>query len=110
MPSFSKDNDDNNNNKVNNNTTMKSQQQEDIITDPLKLSGLGQATYIMKGISESEPLEKIIKKFEEDEQLVKLWMSFLLRNKCIQKPTGDHRWLVTDNGIQWIEKYQGDAS
>ena len=70
-----------------------------------KLSGLPQAIYIMKCLDAGKYIEQIVQEFEGDEQLVKLWMSFLLHNKCIQIVI-DHKWLITEKGRRWIEKYE----
>ena len=86
----------------NNSTTTEGQQQQPLTK---KLSGLRQAIYVMKCLDSGEYFEQIIEKFGGDEQLVKLWMSFLLHNKCIQNPAIDHKWLITDKGKRWIEKY-----
>ena len=59
----------------------------------------------MRCLDSGEYVEQIVQKFGGDEQLVKLWMSFLLHNKCIQNPAIDHKWLITDKGKRWIEKY-----
>jgi hypothetical protein len=90
-------------NNSNNNYNIKRQQQQSPIK---KLSGLRQAIYIMRCLSKGEYFEQITEKFDGDEQLVKLWMSFLLHNKCIQNPL-DHKWVVTEKGKRWIEKYEG---
>jgi len=71
-----------------------------------KLSGLRQAAYIMKCLDNEEDFEQIIQKFAGDEQLVKLWMSFLLHNRCIENPAIDHKWLITEKGKRWIQKYE----
>ena len=89
---------DNNNNDDNNAEIIQQQ--------PTKLSGLRQAIYIMRCLDNGEYFEQIVQKFDWDEQLVRLWMSFLLHNKCIQNPV-DHKWLVTEKGKRWIEKYGG---
>jgi hypothetical protein len=59
----------------------------------------------MKCLSEGEYFDQITEKFDGDEQLVKLWMSFLLHNKCIQNPL-DHKWVVTEKGKRWMNKYE----
>ena len=87
------------NNSNDNNSIAVRQQQS-----PTTLSGLRQAIYIMRCLDNGEYFEQIIEKFGGDEQLVKLWMSFLLHNKCIQYPR-DYKWLITDKGKRWIEKY-----
>src|SRR5918911_5482249 len=90
----------------NNSSTTEGRQQQPLTK---KLSGLRQAIYIMKCLDNGEYFEQIVQKFDEDEQIVKLWMSFLLHNKCIQNPL-DHKWLITDKGKRWIEKYDNGGS
>ena len=75
------------------------------IQQPNKLHGLHQALFIMKCLSEGQYLDQIIDKFEGDEQLVKLWISYLIHNKRIQNPI-DHKWIVTEKGKRWMEKYE----
>jgi hypothetical protein len=78
---------------------------------PRKLSGLRQAIYIMKCLDAGEYFELITQKFDGDEQLVKLWMSFLLHNKCIRKnPSIDRECIVTEKGKRWMEKYDGSGT
>jgi hypothetical protein len=86
---------------VGNNSTTTEGQQQPLIK---KVSGLRQAIYIMRCLDNGEYFEQIVERFGGDEQLVKLWMSFLLHNKCIQNPL-DHKWLITEKGKRWIEKY-----
>ena len=74
-------------NRIDDNNNFEIQQ-----SPPTKLSGLRQAVCIMKCLSKGEYFEQIVQKFDGDEQLVKLWMSFLLHNKCIEKnPAIDHK-------------------
>src|SRR5918911_3025760 len=78
---------------------------------PKKLSGLRQAIYIMKCLDAGEYFEQIIQKFDGDEQLVRLWMSFLLHNKCIRINSSiDRECIVTEKGKRWLEKYDGSGS
>src|SRR5919199_988534 len=88
-----------------NNSNIERQHQQ---SPTKKLSGLRQAIYIMRCLRKGEYFEQIIERFDGDEQLVKLWMSFLLHNKCIQNPL-DHKWIVTEKGKRWIEKYDGEG-
>ena len=71
--------------------------------DPLRLAGLRQATYVMKKLDEGKDLNDIIEDFESDQQLVKMWMSFLQHNQWIEKPDG--KWLITDKGREKMAKY-----
>jgi len=59
----------------------------------------------MKCLSAGQYPEQIVDKFDGDKQLVDLWMSFLIHNKCIQNPV-DHRWIVTEKGKEWMKKYE----
>ena len=44
----------------------------------------------------------IIEQFGGDEQLVQLWISFLLHNRWMEHPDG--KWEATEKGKMWIVK------
>lgn len=46
----------------------------------------------------------VITEFEGDEQLVLIWISFLLHNGWMAKPDGKR--LITDKGKLWAKKYR----
>jgi hypothetical protein len=74
--------------------------------DPLSLSGLRQALYVAnclrRGLSEHD----IIARFSGDEQLVKMWLSFLIHNHWIYPSlddAGNIKWITTDKGMEWLK-------
>ena len=71
--------------------------------NPLQLTGLKQAIFVLKcmhdGITESE----IVDLFHGDKQLVEIWKGFLIHNHRMAQPDG--KWIVTAKGEEWIGKY-----
>jgi predicted transcriptional regulator len=61
-------------------------------------------------LSSGESKEQLVKEFDGDEQLVSMWISFLLHNGWMinDNPEKDH-WVITDKGQDWIDKYDGDG-
>ena len=57
----------------------------------------------MKRLEEGNYLDEIIKDFESDQQLVKMWLMFLEHNRWIEKPNG--KWLITDKGREKMKRY-----
>jgi predicted transcriptional regulator len=76
--------------------------------DTGKPYGLHAAIHILKCLSSGESKKQLVKDFDGDEQLVSMWMSFLLHNRWMIKddPEKDH-WVTTDKGQDWIDKYEG---
>jgi hypothetical protein len=72
--------------------------------NPLGLSGLRQAVYILECLEKGETEEQIVERFEGDEQLVKMWTLFLFHNRWIEHPDG--RWETTGKGREWISRYK----
>ena len=60
----------------------------------------------MKKLEEGDSLEEIIKDFESDQQLVKMWLVFLESNQWIEKPDG--KWIITAKGREKMKKYRYD--
>lgn len=46
--------------------------------------------------------KEIIERFEDDQQIVEIWKSFLIHNRWIEHPDG--KWEVTPKGAEWIQK------
>ena len=78
--------------------------------DTRKLSGLHAAIRILKCLSKGESKEQLVKEFDNDEQLVSMWISFLLHNRWMinDNPDKEH-WVITDKGRDWIDKYDGNG-
>ena len=71
--------------------------------NPLQLTGLKQAIFVLKcmedGMKESENVEL----FQGDKQLVDIWKNFLIHNEWINQ--ADSKWEVTDKGKEAMGKY-----
>jgi hypothetical protein len=57
----------------------------------------------MKLPEDGKTEQEIIVALEGDEQLVKMWIGFLVHNRWIEKPNG--KWFATAKGKVWAEKY-----
>lgn len=57
----------------------------------------------MKRLEGGKNLDEIIKEFESDQQLVKMWIMFLESNHWIEKPDG--KWIITTKGREKMKKY-----
>jgi hypothetical protein len=82
--------------------------------DARKLPGLHAATHILKCLASGESKEQLVKEFDGDEQLVSMWISFLLHNRWMLKENGRKMynkdyWVITDKGQDWIDKYDADG-
>ena len=55
--------------------------------NPRKLSPLQSAAYVLECIHEGKRKEEIVQRFEEDEQLVSLWLTFLKLTIGLKKIT-----------------------
>lgn len=64
--------------------------------DPTTLRGLAQAAFILECLCKAETEENIIAKFRGDEQLVRMWVSFLRHNGWVKYDTVTQRWSMTD--------------
>ena len=69
------------------------------IIDPLRLSGLKQAAYVLDCLQNGLDENEIASKFEGDRQLVKMWISFLRHNHWMERPDG--KWTATAKGREW---------
>jgi hypothetical protein len=75
--------------------------------NPKKLSPLESAAYVLECIQEGERKAEIVQRFDDDEQLVSLWLTFLKANDWLEE---DHdsisQLVVTEEGKEWIEKFE----
>jgi len=71
------------------------------VINPRALRGLEQALYILESLCEGEPENKIIEKFQGDEQLVTMWVSFLKHNHWLEFDTVTHKYVLTKKGLEW---------
>lgn len=64
---------------------------------PASLRGLKQAAYILKCLEQKETKQQIVLKFGGDEQLVEMWILFLLHNHHLKKESSNG-YIITDKG------------
>jgi hypothetical protein len=75
-----------------------------------KLSGLKCAVYLLDCIIRDESKTEIVRKFDGDEQLVDMWMSFIRHNYWIaQKNGSNHQWVMTEKGRKWARKLLSES-
>jgi hypothetical protein len=60
----------------------------------------------MKCLEKRKDIDDIVKSFESDNQLVKMWVSFLEHNHWMQRPNGE--WTITDKGRGKMKQYDGE--
>lgn len=72
--------------------------------NPKTLKSLAQASYVAQCLVCGEHQRDIAIKFGSDDELVKLWTSFLLHNHYISKNFYD-RWTLTDKGKRLVKDY-----
>jgi hypothetical protein len=77
--------------------------------DPLKLSGLHQAEYILSCMIEGQSREAIITKFKGDEQLVEMWTLFLVHNHWVERNQFG-AIALTEKGRRHLEEYRSTLS
>lgn len=71
------------------------------IINPVHLHGLQQALYILRRIMAGESEQDItINEFNGDEQIVKIWIQFLLDVHLLECKDGS--WVLTDKGAPFI--------
>lgn len=77
--------------------------------NPLKLSGLHQAEYVLNCMIEGQSRETTINKFEGDEQLVQMWILFVVHNHWIEKNKVG-ALALTEKGRRHLEEYKSASS
>lgn len=67
-----------------------------------KLGGLKKAMYILQCLYRGQTRKQLVETFDGDEQLVDVWISFLMQYDWIeQQGESDDRWSVTAKGREW---------
>jgi len=74
---------------------------------PKKLSPLETAAYVLECIHEGKRKEEIVQRFDNDEQLVSLWLTFLKANDWLEEDhDSNNQLVVSEEGKQWIKKFE----
>ena len=74
--------------------------------NPVHLSGLTQALYVMRALVEGKTVYQIVDEFQGDRQLVGIWTSFLIENQWIER-TKAGGFAATKEGREWFHKIGG---
>ena len=66
------------------------------------LRGLRAAAFIADSLAESKDKKWIVSRFNGDEQLVNMWISFIHHNRWVNKACSSEEWSLTDKGKKRI--------
>ena len=65
------------------------------------------AAYVLACIHEGKRKEEIVQRFDDYEQSVSLWLTFLKANDWLEEDHDSNSQLVvSEEGKQWIEKFE----
>ena len=71
------------------------------VRDPAySLSPLRQASYILKCISEGQAIEEIVEEFDGDQQLVSIWINYLIERHYLNTAAA-----VTNEGYAFLRNF-----
>lgn len=70
--------------------------------DPVTLTGLKQATYVMRCLTRGQSEQQIANTMGDDQQLVRMWTFFLRHNHWMIKD--GEGWSTTAKGAKWSRK------
>jgi hypothetical protein len=71
-----------------------------MVQNPYSLSPLRQASYILKCISEGRPRKEIVEQFGGDEQLVLIWINYLMERHYLNTFS-----VVTNEGYTFLRSF-----
>jgi predicted transcriptional regulator len=64
------------------------------------------AAHILVRITqEGKTYEEIAKDFDNNFELVSVWIDYMIGINWMYKDGSDNKWIATDEGKKWIEKY-----
>jgi len=72
--------------------------------NPKALRGLHQAAYVMSCLCTGEPLANVVQRFQGDNQLVTMWVSFLRHNHWIEFDVVNSSYKITHKGLQRVAR------
>ncbi len=76
-----------------------------MVRDPAqRLSPLRQASYILKCISEGRTRKEIVEEFDGDEQLVLIWINYLIERHYLNTSS-----VVTNEGYAFLRNFTNSA-
>jgi len=78
------------------------------IVNPVSLSGLTQALFVMEGVVKGHTEDQMAVVFHDDKHLVSMWILFLEDNHWIEQ--GLNGWAVTPTGQMWSKNISESAT
>ena len=54
---------------------------------------------------EGKSIENIAKDFDNNSELVSVWIDYMIGINWMYKDRSDNKWIATENGKKWIERY-----
>lgn len=74
------------------------------------LGGLKKAMFVLQCLDRGQTRQQIVKLLNGDEDLVDVWISFLMQYDWIKQETESDEWSVTSKGREWYEEISATLS
>jgi predicted transcriptional regulator len=71
---------------------------------PAGLGGLKKAMFVLRCLDRGETRKQIVQALNGDEELVDVWISFLMQYDWIEQQNESGEWSVTSKGREWHEE------
>ncbi len=68
------------------------------------LGGLKKAMYVLRCLDKGQTRKQIVEALNGDEELVDIWISFLMQYDWIEQRNESDEWSVTPKGREWHEE------
>ena len=71
-------------------------------------SALMAAAHVLACLTKKgKSIDDIAKDFDNNYELVSVWIDYMIGINWMYKDGSDNKWIATDEGKKWIEKYYG---
>jgi hypothetical protein len=71
-------------------------------SSPSQFRGLHQAVFVLEQLCKGHSRDKVIEDLNGDQQLVDMWMNFLIHNQWVIRDIHSEEWVLTEKGKRWI--------
>ena len=68
------------------------------------LGGLKKAMFVFQCLERGQTMKQIVEALNGDEQLVNVWISFLMQYDWIEQHSDSDEWSVTPKGREWYKE------
>ena len=58
---------------------------------------------------EGKSIEEVTNDFDNNLELVSVWIDYMIGINWMYKDGSDNKWIATDEGKNWIEKYYNNT-